>query len=124
MKKLIANVLGSYWSVEVKEETEDKRLEGMGGITDWSTKEILIRNKNETDTIYNMYAAVLHTLRHELVHAFMFESGLSGDWKHDEWGQDETTVDWIACQMPKIMKTYEELKEPLVEMLAEEWNKE
>ena len=42
------------------------------------------------------------TLRHEIVHAFMFESGLGYNWEHGSIGQEETVVDWIAIQLPKI----------------------
>jgi hypothetical protein len=35
----------------------------------------------------------------------MAESGLQSNWEHNqEFGQDETTVDWIAIQLPKIVK--------------------
>lgn len=36
--------------------------------------------------------------RHEIVHAFFGESGLK-DYMHDE-----TLVDWIAAQLPKMVK--------------------
>ena len=35
-------------------------------------------------------------IRHEVIHAFFAESGLS------KYGDDEVLVDWIAKQMPKI----------------------
>lgn len=41
----------------------------------------------------------------------MAESGLQANWKHIEcYGHDETTVDWLAIQFPKILKTYQELE--------------
>jgi hypothetical protein len=43
-------------------------------------------------------------MRHELVHAFLFESGLH----NDSWAANEAAVDWIANQFPKILKAFQE----------------
>ena len=45
----------------------------------------------------------------EIIHAFMFESGLGSSWQHaEEFGHDETTVDWFARQFTKIHKAFVE----------------
>ena len=45
----------------------------------------------------------------EIIHAFMFESGLGYSWQHaEEFGHDETTVDWFARQFAKIHKAFVE----------------
>lgn len=50
-------------------------------------------------------------LRHEIVHAFLNESGLKESAsKCDIWSKNEEMVDWIAIQFPKILKVYEQLK--------------
>ena len=41
-------------------------------------------------------------IRHELVHAFLFESGLGAD----SWGINEEIVDWIAYQFPKMAEAF------------------
>lgn len=41
---------------------------------------------------------------HEVVHAFLFESGLSGN----SWAANEEIVDWMAHQIPKIVQSLEE----------------
>lgn len=46
------------------------------------------------------------SIRHEIIHAFMNESGLKGN---SEWAHNEELVDWIALQFPKILKVYEKL---------------
>lgn len=38
------------------------------------------------------------TIRHEIAHAFLDESGLS------QYSEDETLVDWIAAMMPKMVE--------------------
>lgn len=51
------------------------------------------------------------TLRHEVIHAFLNESGLQ--WNsfapENAWAKNEEMVDWIAIQAPKIFKVYQEL---------------
>lgn len=44
--------------------------------------------------------------RHEIIHAFLFESGLD----FNSWGRNEEFVDWLALQFPKIIKAFEEAK--------------
>lgn len=49
------------------------------------------------------------TIRHELLHAFMYESGLdvcSND--VTGWARNEEMIDWFAIQSPKIFKIYSE----------------
>ena len=51
------------------------------------------------------------TLRHEIVHAFLNESGLQASTcvpSESGWARNEEMVDWIAIQLPKIMKAFEE----------------
>ena len=46
-----------------------------------------------------------HILRHEIIHAFFFESGL------ENYNNDEKLVSWIAMQFDKIEKVYKEVLE-------------
>lgn len=50
------------------------------------------------------------TVRHEIVHAFLYESGLQESSHGIElgWAVDEEIVDWMAKQIPKICKAFEE----------------
>ena len=45
-------------------------------------------------------------LRHEIIHAYLGESGLRSS---SEWAENEEMVDWFAIQFPKILKTFSEL---------------
>lgn len=49
-------------------------------------------------------------LRHELIHAFLYESGLHSNANKGEtpWPLNEEMVDWIAIQLPKIMRVCKE----------------
>ena len=44
-------------------------------------------------------------LRHEIIHAFMHESGLG---ENSTYARDEELVDWIAFQFSKMLKAFEE----------------
>lgn len=48
-------------------------------------------------------------LRHEIVHAFLYESGL---WQNAYgskcWAKNEEMIDWMAIQIPKIQRAYKE----------------
>lgn len=49
-------------------------------------------------------------LRHEIIHAFLNESGLKDSTSSsDIWSRNEEMVDWLAIQFPKIAKVYEQL---------------
>jgi hypothetical protein len=50
------------------------------------------------------------TLRHEITHAFLNESGLmdSALVADCSWAKNEEMVDWIAMQFPKLLKAMQE----------------
>lgn len=51
-----------------------------------------------------------HTLRHEIVHAFLNESGLSDNSlvSGNGWATNEEMVDWIASRGPLIYEAWRE----------------
>ena len=55
------------------------------------------------DVFDNIEAFNRKTLRHEVIHAFFVESGLT------EYTEDEVLVEWIAVQFPKISQVMKEL---------------
>lgn len=101
MNKTVS-VLGTQYSI-VEEEFADQ---GSDGYCDFSSKEIHIRNDN-VNSLGDFEANMRKQLRHEIIHAFMAESGLQANWEHiQEWGHDETTVDWFAIQFPKLLEAF------------------
>lgn len=95
------NILGSTWTV-TPEEMKDNNYDGL---TDSSMKEIRIRMDNVNE-VGNFEALVKKQTRHEIIHAFLYESGLSFN---SDWAVNEELVDWIAIQFPKIAEVYEKL---------------
>lgn len=105
IKEMQLNILGSTWTVKSKTAEEDDRLkDGACGLTDASCRTIVLLDADpEEYTIFDPVAELQRTLRHEIIHAFLFESGLwcnSAD--SENWAMNEEMVDWFAIQLPKI----------------------
>lgn len=83
--------------------------EDYDGYCDYTSKKILIR-KDNYNNVGNFEQLMKEQLRHEIIHAFLAESGLQSNFEHcQKFGHEETMVDWIAIQFPKILKVYQEL---------------
>ena len=106
---MIINVLGTDYSVAVCCETEEKRLTGCDGFCDETTKKIYVENyadcSEDCGSKRNLDIQIKKNIRHELVHAFLFECGLA---ENSDWAQKEELVDWIAIQGPKIIRAWQE----------------
>lgn len=102
---LVVKILDREYTIEERTFDEDEMLkeEDLSGYTNQDTALIVIKKD------MNKYSRN-STLRHELIHAFLFESGLAFNWYHTHvTGHDETFVDWIALQYPKIHAIFKEL---------------
>lgn len=102
------DVLGTKYTISYKTEIQDRELEQCDGYCDKTTKQIVVRKRGDTCNLGDFESYRKKVVRHELIHAFLFESGLHENFKHDEWGHDETTVDWIAVQFPKLLKAFKD----------------
>ena len=100
------DVLGTKYSIIKSDRIKDTKLENLAGYCDSSVNQIVI-NTFKTDNMSksNLNQYEKEVIRHELVHAFLIESGL-GDCS---WGSNEEVVDWIATQFPKMLKAFEEI---------------
>lgn len=105
------NILGTQYFIHVKnyddEETFERR--SICGYCDAYTKEIVICDMHtykgwDHEAEETVLRAQKQTLRHEIVHAFFEESGLSDSSNVFEgpWAKNEELVDWIANQGKKI----------------------
>lgn len=102
------NILGTEYEIlrGVRPE-DDTRLKDSDAYCDFTTKQIKVSLMEPNDKTFNDLGVwEQKVIRHELVHAFMYESGLDNN---SEWGRDETLVDWIAIQLPKISEAFKEL---------------
>lgn len=100
------NVLGTVYRIKYVPS-----LDGRGGETDFYTKIIRISEQEDVPAEYktdNLKEMQRHVLRHELIHAFLFESGMDqSSAAHEAWAVNEEMIDWMAIQMPKIMAAYD-----------------
>ena len=98
------NILGSVWSLVSKTEEEEKRLKDVAGFTDYSTRELVVADTpDDSYTIGDPHEHMQQTIRHEIIHAFLAESGIWCDSASAEhWSMNEEMVDWMAFQFPKI----------------------
>ena len=103
------NILGTIYTVFERFPSDDEKLKSCDGYCDKTTKEIVVTKETPDSELGNWGIYRNKILRHEIIHAFLFESGLHENFKHEEWGHDETTVDWIACQFPKILDVYKKV---------------
>lgn len=105
MEKCKINILGTEYTIEPR----NLKDENYDGFTDNTNKLIVIRSDNQNE-VGDFDFLQKKQLRHEIIHAFLSESGLQCNWQHTEqFGHDETTVDWFAIQSPKIFKVFQEL---------------
>ena len=110
-------ILGEEWLIIYKKD--DPAFEHALGYTVDVDRTIIVQdideNFDETNAEFNIvqqHANLKRVLRHEIVHAFLMESGLDEDsHTYDKgWATNEEMVDWFARQAPKIYKVYKELK--------------
>jgi hypothetical protein len=114
MQDFKVNILGSEWTVKFGTVEEYPNLEDMDGYTDSSTREIIVDDmKSQQDmpgSKKNMEEYKKQVVRHEIIHAFLCESGLdTNSGASDNWAINEEMVDWFAIQSPKIFKAFEDL---------------
>ena len=108
------NVLGTEYTIAFGTYKEFPALEHMDGYTDTSIHLIVVDDMSladgDVDAKKDLESYKKSTLRHEITHAFLYESGLAGNSTHcDCWAQNEEMVDWIAIQFPKMLKAFEEV---------------
>ena len=111
MKSKAVTILGKKWRVEYKKMDEDKYLkEGPAdGYCDWTTRRIVIGDSMD-GSLGDMDRYQRKVVRHEIIHAYLFESGLQeSSVGIDAWARNEEMVDWFARMIPDMVKTWTEL---------------
>ena len=99
------DILGTKYDITFKEQDEDELLADCDGYTDKTTKKIVIVKRPKDNQLGCWDAYSKKVLRHEIIQAFLFESGLHGNanWDATEVQEHpEMIVDWFAVQWGKI----------------------
>ena len=109
------NILGTEYQIETHKVSEDSYLEDnkLSGYCGEEEKLIVVADMSEEKYFPNMNEREQETyrkrvLRHEIIHAFLNESGLSDSSNRFDgaWAKNEEMVDWFAIQSPKIYDVY------------------
>lgn len=107
-EKRLIHILGSVWSIKEQSASENDLLENCDGYCDWTVREIVVE-REQNGTLGDMERYIRKVLRHEIVHAFLFESGLyEASCPVDAWAKNEEMIDWIARQGQKIYDAWKE----------------
>jgi len=100
---MTVNVLGTKYTIKESNKVADPNLENNDGYCDHTTKTIVIDTfKDSPGSLEDLESYKKQVIRHELIHAFLYESGLDAC----SWARDEEIVDWIACQFPKLSNAF------------------
>lgn len=111
------SILGTTYTIQTRKVSEDEYMKHkhLCGYCCEESKRIVVADMSEKEYFEldeaEQKSCYKRTLRHELVHAFLNESGLSDDASvpAGSWAKHEEIIDWFAIQSPKIFKTFEEL---------------
>ena len=107
MNRLIKKIfiLGERYTI-----TTDEELKDCDGLADKSIRELKICKTLFEESIVgelqNKLMVVDKVARHEVIHAFLYESGLQECSNFDL----EQMVDWIAIMYPKMEKIFKKLE--------------
>lgn len=101
------NILGAEYTVYIVPENEAIEMDSYDGFCDETAREITVKRyiRGRTGEKKHLDQQERKNLRHEILHAFLFESGLA---ENSDWAQNEELIDWFAIQAPKIMKVWQE----------------
>lgn len=79
-KVVVVNILGTEYSIHKKSAKENPKLEDNNGICEQYSKEIILNileeEKQDVMIVENVEEFEKKTLRHEIIHAYLGESGL------------------------------------------------
>ena len=104
------NILGTEYTIEERTDEEDATLKGLDGYCDKTIKLIVITKPTPDCNLGDWEWYRKKIMRHEIIHAFLFESGLHENYEHpNRYGHEETTIDWIAVQFPKMLEVFKEV---------------
>lgn len=105
------DILGTEYDVKTipKNEIEGyKDLHECDGFCEQQSKEIIVKDLDHFENMKNVESLQKSIIRHEIIHAFLYESGLDVC-SDNQWARNEEIVDWIAIQTPKLLKVFEQV---------------
>ena len=109
MKTYNLNILGSKWKLKEVSRDSDPMFGTVDGYTDRSGKVMFVAEDStfEPGAFMNWPEYLKSVKRHEIIHAFMLESGLAQETYHPAYGADEQAIDFFAIQFPKMLEVFQ-----------------
>ena len=105
------SILGTEYKIYQIPSDRNPKLENNYAFCEQYAKKIVISDFKEEQgnkmSVENFVEFEKQVIRHEIIHAYFGESGLRNN---SDYAENEELVDWIAIQLPKIVKTCEELE--------------
>lgn len=101
----VVNVLGTDYSIVfLPEDSDEFRDKECDGYADPTLKQLVIAIFTpEANSVGKLDEYQKNIMRHEIIHAFFYESGLWGNSNASKyWALNEEMVDWLALQHNKI----------------------
>lgn len=106
----VVNILGTEYEILRQSRKENPKLENSNGLCEQYSKQIIVDTfdeaKEDVMCVENLEDFEKKVLRHEIIHAYLGESGLRSN---SDWAENEEMIDWFAIQFPKLLKTFSEL---------------
>jgi len=101
------NILGTEYEIKHMTEDEYPKLKhcGASGLCELYSKQLIISKgilDPDPSNVENIQQFQNKVIRHEIIHAFFFESGLV------DYCNDEKLVDYLAIQVPKMLKVFQD----------------
>ena len=118
MENTKIDVLGTEYAIKIVKvsECDDLKNNKFCGLCNNLTHTILLGDASEEEFFGSMTEEeqeiqMKTTLSHEVIHAFLNESGLQDAAARIDagWARNEEMVDWFAIQSPKIFKAFMKL---------------
>lgn len=102
----IVNILGQNYQFLIDVNGKTRELNA-AGLCEFLSKEIVVDDfESEVGDLKNIEEYRKRTIRHEIIHAFLYESGLNAN---SSWARNEEMIDFFAIQLPKIVKAMKEV---------------
>ena len=104
---MTVNILGTEWEIIISNKEMYPYLEDVDAFCDNSVHKIVVNEiHRDINSKENLQEWQNKVIRHELIHAFLYESGLA---ENSDWAMNEEMIDFFAMQFSKIKKVFEEL---------------
>jgi len=109
MAKEWIEILGTTYKVVYENEEDNPKLKECNGLCEQYSKKIVISDlkeaKEDVMCVEKPEKFQKKILRHEIIHAFLGESGLRSQ---SDWAECEEMIDWFAIQHEKLHQAFKE----------------